>query len=318
MNMLILLLGLLVVTLGIGLKLYACYQEKKCKLFIPLVIIGLILMITSQSFVIIPTGYTGVRTTFGIVSKNTMPNGFNTKAPLVQKIAKVNNKKQDITYTGQIWSESLERTAMFYENITITYQINPEKSAWIYANVANYKDVLMSENLVASAIKSVSKTLPAIDATNRAIVEPKAQEAIQESLNSKYGPDVISVIKVIVENVDFEDSYNTAIADKMNEQLLYEKQQIENKKSIEKAEAEAKAKIVTINAEAEAKRISSQAEADAILYKAEAQAKANKLIADSWSDAVVQQKFYDKWDGSFPSVVGSTNDMILDISSFVK
>ena len=310
MNVLILIIGLLVVAGSIIASVgynYYYDNEKKFKPLVPLVLLGVLLIIISQSFAIIPTGYSGVRTTFGIVTEKTVPNGFNYKIPLIQRIVKVNNKKQDITYKGKVWSESSERTAMYYEQITITYQINPEKSAWIYSNVDNYENVLMSGNLVASAIKSVSKKLPAVDATNRAIIEPMAQEAIQNSLNSKYGEDVIAVIKVIIENVDFEDSYNAAIAEKMNEQLLYEKQQIENTKEIEKAEAQAKAKLVLVNAEA-----------DTILYEAEAQAKANQLITQSWSESVAQQKYLETWNGDVPKIVGSTSDILFDVSDIIK
>ena len=56
---------------------------------------------------------------------------------------------------------------MYYEGVTVTYTINSEKSAWIYANISDYKKNLISDSLVASAIKSSSKELNSTDATNR-------------------------------------------------------------------------------------------------------------------------------------------------------
>ena len=43
-------------------------------------------------------------------------------------------------------------------------------------------------------------------------MEPLAQETIQKSLDNKYGNGVITINKVIIDNADFEDSYNEAIA----------------------------------------------------------------------------------------------------------
>lgn len=207
------------------------------------VICGVSLVVFSFSFVIIPTGYSGVKTTFGQVSQNTMPNGFNFKLPFVQKVEKVNNKQQDIIFSkNKISSETSERNTVIFSGITVTYQINPEKSAWIFANVSDYENNLVSESLVASAIKTSSKLLTPTDVTNRSILEPKAQENIQKSLDEKYGAGVIQVNKVVINGAEFDKEYDDKIAKKQQAQMDYEKQQIENKKNIEKAEADAKVK----------------------------------------------------------------------------
>ena len=221
----------------------------------------------------------------------------------MQSINQVNNKQQDISYTGQVWSETAERTVLYYEGITVTYTINPEKSAWIYANVSDYKKNLISDNLVASAIKSSSKELNSTDATNRGIIEPIAQEKIQEALDQKYGSDVVFINKVVIANTDFEESYNQAIADKQTAQLAYEKQQIENKRQIEAAEADAQVKTTQ-----------AKAEADAAVIKAQGEADANKLLNDSITDKILRQQYYEKWNGQLPNVItGDSSDIIMDI-----
>lgn len=86
----------------------------------------------------------------------------------------------------------------------------------------------------------------------------------------------------------------------------YEKQQIENKKSIEKA-----------NADAQVNKTNAQGEADAIKIKADAQAKANKILNKSLSKNVLQQNALNKWNGEMPKVYGGSNS-ILDISNLIK
>ncbi len=270
---------------------------------IPMAIAGLVLFILSMSFTIIPTGYTGVRVLLGQVNDKPANNGLCWKVPFVEEIKKVNNKQQDIDFVGVIWGETADRTAISYGGITVTYSISGDKSAWIYANVTNYKDNLVSTALVSSAIKTASKTLQDVDATNRGKIEPLALEAIQQSVDGKYGKGVVTINKVIIDNADFEDSYNEAIAAKQQAQLEYEQQQINNQKNVEQAKAEAEAAIAKANGEAQAK-----------IIEAEAEAEANGILAKSLSDDIFRQRIIDKWDGKLPLVSGD-NDTIIDLGS---
>lgn len=274
-------------------------EKKKTPVIIG-ILIGVFMIVLSSSFTIIPTGYSGVRTTFGQVDNVTVQNGFNWKLPFIQDIELVNNKQQDVTFEGEIWSETSTRTAIFYDNITITYQINAEKSAWIYANVSDYKNSLVSKNILASAIKSSSKTLSDTDATNRSIIEPLVADELQKSLNEKYGENTIIVYKVVISNADFEDSYNEAIANKQKAQLEAEQQAIINQQNIDKAEADAKVALTKAQAEADAKLIAAQAEADS-----------NALLEKSLTEMILQEMYINKWNGELPDVVGSENASLL-------
>ncbi len=266
------------------------------KTVITLIGAGVLCILFSLAFTIIPTGYTGVRVTFGQVEERTLNNGINFQLPLIQEIVLVNNKQQDIKFNeNTISSETSERNTVNFQGITVTYQINPQKSAWIYANVTNYEAGLVNESLVASAIKTTSKTLSPNDCTNRSIIEPKAKDNIQKSLDEKYGPEVVYVNKVVINNASFDTEYDEKIAKKQQAQIDYETQQIENKKNIEKAEADATVTKTNAQAEADAKVIEAQAEADA-----------NRIISDSIDENVLRNRYYETWNGQLPTtIVGS-------------
>ena len=274
------------------------------KILLP--IIGVGMWIVAASFTIIPTGYTGVRIRFGQVSEKPVGNGFCWKTPFVEKIEKINNKQQDSTYSSEIWGETSNRTAVSYDGVTVTYSISGDKSAWIYSNVTDYERNLVSGPLVASAIKTASKTLDDVDATNRGKIEPLVMTTVQESIDEKYGPGVVVIHKVVIANADFEASYNEAIAAKQQAQLQYEQQQINNQKNVEQAKAEAEAAIAKANGEAQAKIIA-----------AEAEAKANEILTKSLSADILKQRFLDKWDGKVPLVTGESNS-IFDLSTFTN
>lgn len=298
MNWVLLIIGIILVVCAVAFYIIS-YKEKSAKRIIGglLLVVGLALVVVSQSFTIIPTGYTGVKTTFGQIDNVTLQNGFNWKTPLIQSIEMVDNKQQDISFNDdEIWSETKERTAIYYKGVTVTYQINPEKSSWIYANISNYKDNLVTKPLVSSAIKASSKDLSDVDATNRSIIEPKALKNIQDSLNDKYGKDVIYVNKVTINNADFEESYNKAIADKQKAQLAAEQQEIENNKAIAKAEADAKVAV----------------------EKAQGKADANEILKKSLSDEVLKDKYIEKWNGQMPNVVSDGSSVMYGIDSSNK
>lgn len=263
-----------------------------------------------NSYTIVPTGYTGVKTTFSQIDEHVVHPGFTWKIPYVQSVQKVNNKQQDISFNSKIWSETSERTAIYFEDVTVTYTISAEKSSWIYANVSNYKKSLVNDGIVASSIKAASKQFNSTDATNRGLIEPAAQEMLQKSLDAKYGDSVVFINKVVISNIDFEDSYNQAIAAKQTAQLEYEKQQIQNQRSIEQAAAEAEVKKTQAQANADSKLITAQAEADAMKITAEAEAESNKKIANSLTKEILQKMYYEAWNGELPYVYGTDGTLI--------
>lgn len=284
---------------------------EKLKMFDPnkrraviMIIAGIIVAILGASIVIIPTGYTGVRTTAGQIDETPVATGFNMKIPFIQSINKVNNKQQEFTSNEdtQFWAETKARTAVYYQNVTVTYTINPEYSAWIYANISNYKETLITESLLGSALKTASKTLADEEATSRGVIEKLAAKELQKSLNEKYQNEVVTINKITIANADFDETYTKAIAQKQAAQLAYEKQAIENKKAIEKAEAEA-----------EAKKIKAQGNAEAAIIAAEGEKKANDTLNKSLNDTIIKNKAVDKWDGKLPKVTNG-DGVLVDIT----
>lgn len=266
---------------------------KKFKIGAAIVAVILVLVVAVTNITIIPTGYTGVKTSFGQVQLEEIKSGqLNFTIPFVQSISKVNNKQQDKKIESQIWGETSDKTPVYAADLTVTYQIQPEKSVWIYTNVTDIKN-LVSDALVASAVKSAMGELSPQDVTNRTKIEPRVQEKLAESLNQKYGEDVVFVNKVVINNMDFEEAYNAAIQQKSIAQQTADKQKIENEAAIAKAEAEKQVAITQAEAEAQKTAI-----------EAEAQADANKKIAESLSDALIKYQEMQKWNGELPQYVG--------------
>jgi len=281
-------LNFIVAIIGIGIIGVAVWElvRNKSKWGIAYLTMGAILLVLSFSFTILPTGYTGVKTTFGQVHSTILRNGFNAKIPFIQSIKKVNNRQQDERFEGEIWGESYDKTEVLVSDVIVTYQLNPEKAVYIYSNVTDPKN-LIQQTLVNSAIKSATVKLKTEDVTNRNMIEKTSKETLQAALDEKYEQDTIYVLKVTIDNMDFTEEYNAAVAAKTIAMQDAEKQRVENQKSIEKASADKeKAQI-----EAETKQIQAQADADAMKTAADAEAYAYRVKSAEITDSLLK-----KWE----------------------
>lgn len=254
---------------------------------------ALVLFIVSSAFRIIPTGYTGVRTTFGLIDQESCQAGLNLTVPFIQKVNLVNNKQQDIRIDEQIWSETKEQTPVYMQGVTVSYQIVPESSAWIYANVDNWVEELVDADIISSALKAASRKMGADDVTNRNEIEPMSRDRLQSAIDDKYGENRVVIKNVIINNMDFDESYNAAIAKKSEALQKQREQEITNQTNIDIANADAEAEIAR-----------AEGRAQALLIEAQAKADANKIITASITPATQRQDAIDKWNGVLPKATG--------------
>lgn len=284
LNFLLCVIGFVMIVLTvIGLKRGKVSSKKAVDLFVT----ALLVFTAASSFKIINTGYTGVRTTFGQVDSTVLQNGLNFKIPFIQSINTVNNKQQDEKFKGEIWGEASDKTVVLATDVIVTYQINPTKSAYIYANVSNYKDNLIPQTLVNSAVKSAMIQLPSDKVTNRNKIEALTKTTLEKAIVEKYGSDAVLILKVTIDNMDFEENYNKAIADKQIARQNAEKQAIENQKDVDLAKANQEKAAI----EAETKKIQAQANAEAMLIQAQADADAYRI-----KSAEITENLLRKWE----------------------
>lgn len=335
MNNIVSIFGVILILAGIVLVALQRRRGKAASMK-TLIIVGAVLWIGAKCFTIVPTGYTGVRETFGQISTTPVMTGFNWKIPFVQDIRLVNTKQTDKLIATQIWGESSEKTPVYASDIVVSYQINAAKAAWICAAIDNDPSFLLNDTLVSSAIKAAMVELKTEEVTVRTSIERLSQEKLADAINEKYGSDVLRIAKVTINQMDFEESYNAAISAKSIARQTQERQAIENQTAIDKADADKKVSITSAEAAAEAAKIQAnadaevakikaqadaevakikaQAEAEVITTKADAQAAANGKLAKSLTEEVLKQQFYENWDGKLPTVMGE-GTVITDIGN---
>ena len=256
-------------------------------------------LISMSCMTSIPTGHTGIVTTFGRVENDTYEAGIHTKAPW-QKVIKMDNRIQKSVVELSCFSSDIQEVAAVY---TINYQIEKANAQTIYRTIGQdyYSTVIMPR--IQESVKSV---IAKYNAESLISSREKLSVEIKSILVEKLAAYNIEVIDASIENLDFSDTYTDAVEAKQVAEQNKLKAQIEQEQAILEAEAAAKRAVIEAEAEAEVKKI----DADAKAYAGEKEAEANGKIADSLSSELIEYKYVEKWDGKLPTYVGGEGGTI--------
>ena len=131
-------------------------------------------------------------------------------------------------------------------------------------------------------------------------------EALDTYLKEKFDKYGIVIDTVNFTNISTDPETQEAIQKKVNAQQELELAKIQ--KQTAKVDAEKEKEVAQINAEKA--KIEAQGKADAELIKANAEAEANKKIAESLTDKLIEKSKYDKWNGELPYIEGNVNPIV--------
>lgn len=241
----------------------------------------------------IPTGHTGIVTTFGRVENDTYEAGIHLKAPW-QQVIKMDNRIQKSVVELSCFSSDIQEVATVY---TLNYQIEKANAQTIYRTIGRDYYSTVIEPRIQESVKSV---IAKYNAESLIASREQLSSEIKTILVDKLAAYNIEVIDASIENLDFSDTYTDAVEAKQVAEQNKLKAQIEQEQAILEAEAAAKRAVIEAEAEAEVQKI----EADAQAYAGEKEAEANAKIADSLSGDLIEYKYVEKWDGKLPTYVG--------------
>lgn len=322
MKLLLVVIGLII----LGLSIMWILMSDDGKTFgVAGFILGAVLFIWGFSIVIVPSGYVGIKTSYGQISGEVLPSGQYFSIPIIYHVDKINCKQQDAKYEDKIWGESSERTPVYAENIRISFQINSEKAAWIWSNVEEWDYKLLKGSIISTAIKRAAVELPNNQVTNRSYIEPLALKYLQEEIDKYYKESVLTVNSINIGNMDFSEEYNAALEKRDLAKLEAENAKYVNEKKLADAEATVQEAKIKSDSEIEIKKQETEAAAERKRITAEAEAEANKKIAESLTPELIELKRIDvemkqaeslgNWN---PSVIGGNSIPMLNMDSSPK
>lgn len=268
-----------------------------------------ILLLTSIAKV--PTGHTGVITTFGRVEDYTFDSGVHFKAPW-QRVINMDNRIQKNSVALSCFSSDIQEVNITY---TVNYQISKADAMTIYSNIGKYYfDTVVAPN-ISEAVKVSTARYTAESLVNDRSSLATDIENILTELLSRYN---IEVVGTSIEDLDFTDAFTNAVEAKQvaaQNKLKAETEQaqktMEEQASAERAiiaaEAEAKQAVIAANADLEVVQI----QAEASLYAGEREAQMNQRIAEALTSDLIKYYWIKQWDGQLPSTMLDDNANVM-------
>ena len=280
-------------------------STKKALIILGVVALAAFIIITTCTAAV-PTGYTGIVTTFGRVSDITLDAGFHFKSP-VQKIIMMDNREQKKSFTTQSFSSDIQQVDIVG---SINYAINKSTAMNLYREVGtDYFSILVMPRLLENTKAVFSKHT----AENLVSEREQLSIAIRDSFSEEMARYGISIISVSIENLDFTDSFTDAVEAKQVAAQKKLQAEIEQEQATMEARQNAERKKIAADAEANVKKIDADAAAYAIRVQAQAEAEANAQISASLTELLVEWRQATAWDGKLPSFFGGGTTLpILD------
>ena len=253
---------------------------------------SILAIICALSFIVVPfsvhtinSGELAVVKRFGKVVGVADP-GTNFDIWFTTTYQKYDTKVQNVDVKTAAYSSDAQTMNV---TMTLQYQVMSEKVTDIAIQYGSL-DVLQNriQSIAVEKTKAVLSSHKAMDIiANRAAISPEVEQVIKEAVDEDY---FVNITAVVLTNIDFSDAFEQAVEDKMVAEQAKLKADYDNETKIAKA----------------------RAEAESLKIAAEAEAEANRLLTQSLTEQVLESKFYEKWDGKLPQVMGE-GSAILDI-----
>lgn len=265
-----------------------------------------VLMLAFSVIAIVPTGHTGVKITFGKVEDNVLQSGLNFILPW-QNVVNMDNREQKVPFTLEAFSKDIQQVDV---QGSINVNIDKPTAMNLYKDVGkDYMNILVQPRVLEDVKIVIARY------TAEKLIENRqnAADAIYDIVKKELSAKGINVISFAIENVDFTDTFESAVEAKQVATQEKLKAQTEQEKQTMEQQQQAERERIKAQAAADVQKIDADAKAYAVKVQAEAQAEANKEIAATLSESLIKYNMVQQWNGKLP-VVSSDAMNIIDLS----
>jgi regulator of protease activity HflC (stomatin/prohibitin superfamily) len=266
-------------------------------LFLIAGLIALPIAVMLSAFVQVPAGFVGVVRQFGAVTGTTLDPGLHFVTPIVNTIDQVDTRVRSIP-VPEYSAASKEQQDLFLD-ITLNYAVRASDAPRIVQDLGlGFEDTIVKPRFL-DIPKSVTDDYPtAIVLNSRDEIRQRATDLLKAELE----PRGFIIVGINIQNFAYSPAYNQAIEDKQvaQQQVETERQKLAQQKII-----------------AEQKVATAKGDADAQIERARGEAEANRLVAASLTDAILQNRYIEKLSDqiSVMLVPSDGGGLILDLKN---
>ncbi len=257
-------------------------------LAISFVVALLILLAAAGPVVVVGAGFRGVLMNFGQVQDEILGEGLHWRIPIMQEIKQLSVRVQKTDILAQVGSKDLQEVKL---DVAVNWHIDPNKVNKVYQNVGDEEQIV--NRILIPAVGEVVKAAAAKKNAEEILTKrPELKAEIDANLDDRLLNYGIVLDSVSLLDVQFTKEFAEAI----------EQKQI--------AEQEAQRAVYIAQKAAR--------EAEAEVNRARGRAEAQRLLQETLTPAVLQNKALEVWDGKFPLVYGGGALPFINIDNLVS
>ncbi len=327
----IFILGVLAVVIGAVLvSVRRNESQRKIKTIVgaSAAVVGVVMCVASCVRAV-PTGHTGIVTTFGNVESYTYEAGVHFAVPW-KTVVNMDNRNQKASIDLTCFSSDIQEVDVTY---SLNYQIQKANAQDIYRTIGTkYYETVITPR-IQEAVKSVMAQY-----TAEQLLEKRAELSleIKTILTEKLDNYNIDVLDTSLENLDFSDAFTNAVEAKQVAAQKKQQAEIEQAQALMEAEYAKQIAEMKANADAAVAKIAAQADLDVTKIQADAAEYAGQKdaaiigqvrdilaadkenITDEDIKNLVTYYYVQKWNGELPQTYIGAEDFYKLLSSLAE
>ena len=261
--------------------------SNKLKILAGVVTFIVIILIMSESVVIVQAGHRGVVLYVGAVENRVLGEGVHFIVPFAEQVIQLEVRTLKFQADASAASNDLQEVATV---IALNYHIDPNKANIVYQQLgADYSDRIIAPTIQESVKASVAKFNAEQLITQRAIAKGVISQAISNTLSSRD----ITVETIFITDFQFSPSFASQVESKV---VAFQKFLTEQNN------------LKAVQVVANQTVVQAQAQARANVARAGGESQAIKVITEQLrqSPQYLQWQAINRWNGQMPFALGSS------------
>ena len=267
------------------------------KIILAVVIIVLAIMVIFSCFTIVNEGFIGVKYRFGQIVEDNLTAGLNFKVPFIEEIEQVDIREQVYSTIEDAYTSDTQTVQELKLKLNYSYDKSMLSDIIREVGVDNVESKLLVQNVAKITKNEIGK----VKAEELVQSRNEVQQRIEDELKPLLADKGIIVQSFAIENLSFDDAFESSIQAKVI--AAQDALKMENKTK----EKEEEAKQIVIAA---------QAEADSQKLTADAQAYAIEVVQEKLENSpnYIEYLKITNWNGVLPQVMsdGINPFLVLD------
>lgn len=238
----------------------------------------------------------------GVILRNgaivgTADPGLGFKVPFIDRVVDISVQTQAQLYENILAYSRDQQTAGL--TISVNYRLPADKVEEIYATYGGQVGLVsrLLDRQVLEEVKNIFGQFNAVTSIQeRSRLTAEAQMAIQKSV---IGPIIIESVQI--ENIDFSDTYENSIEQRMVAEVEVQKV----RQNAEREKVQAEIKVIQAQAAADSQIAAAKAEAESITLRGNAEAESIRVKGAALRDnpTLIELVQAERWNGTLPTTM---------------